>query len=312
LADRLKEQAAACGFELVGIAAAGPSETHHEYERWLERGMHGEMGYLARSSALRADVRSLLPTAQSVVAVGAVYSPRALEQGPKIARYALGRDYHKVVRSRLRRLATWLYEEAGAESRVCVDSAPVLEREWGKRAGLGWYGKNTCLIHSRKGSWFVIGLLLTSAKLRPDPPAEGGCGRCRACVDACPTGAIVHTDGRWQVDARACISYLTIETRGPFSPEEARSIGDWTFGCDVCQEACPFNSPRPSQPERAAEPSIADFAPRGHWPTVSELASIGEEQWDALTRGSAVRRAGLDGLRRNAAANLENAQETNE
>lgn len=312
LAGRLKEQARACGFELVGIAAAGASQTHHQYVSWLDRGMHGEMAYLARSVALREDVRNLLPTARSVMAVGAFYSPAAPAQGPKIARYALGRDYHKALRMRLRRLDRWLGAEVGAESRVCVDSAPVLEREWAQRAGLGWFGKNTCLIHSRKGSWFVIGLLLTSADLEPDLPAEGGCGQCRACIEACPTGAIVQADGRWQVDARTCVSYLTIEKRGPFSAGQARAVGDWTFGCDVCQEVCPFNAPRPNQPERAPEPVIGDFAPRGPWPSLEEVAKIGQEEWDRLTQGSAVRRAGLEGLHRNASANIENAQDTKE
>lgn len=311
LADAVKASAREAGFELVGVAEAGPAQTHAAFEDWLARGMHGEMEYLARSAALRADVRNVLPSARSVVAAGAFYSPSLPERdGPKIARYALGRDYHKVLRARLRKVAALLAGE-GAESRVCVDSAPVLEREWAQRAGLGWAGKNTCLINSKRGSWFVIGLLLTSAELEPDPPARGGCGSCRICVEACPTGAIVPRDGRWEVDSRRCISYLTIEKRGPFSLEEAGAVGEWTFGCDVCQEVCPFNAARPSQPSRAPQTSEPGFLPGREWPNLERLAMIDEAAWDEATRGSPVRRAGLEGLRRNARANLANAQETN-
>ncbi|MBI3721307.1 MAG: tRNA epoxyqueuosine(34) reductase QueG, partial [Fimbriimonas ginsengisoli] len=227
---------------------------------------------------------------------------------PRIAEYALGRDYHKVLRSTLRKLARWMQERwPEAECRACVDSAPILERELAHLAGLGWFGKNTCLIDSRRGSKFFLGVLLTSIALPPDRPAIGSCGTCSKCIDACPTGAIVHADGFWQLDARRCISYLTIEHRGAIDPALREGIGDWTFGCDVCQDVCPFNHPRPSQPSRATETTEPDFSQDRNWPALKELCNLPYQKWDELTCGSAVRRAGFDGLRRNAAINLQNA-----
>lgn len=222
---------------------------------------------------------------------------------PRIARYALGRDYHKVIRGKLRKLATFIEELApGTSTRACVDSAPIMERDFAHLAGLGWFGKNTMLIDSKRGSWFFIGLLLTSLELPPDPPALGGCGTCRACIESCPTGAIIHDHGRWQVDARRCISYQTIEHVGPLEVDTA----GWTFGCDVCQEVCPFNQPRASQPMRAALSNEADFIARRQWPSLVQLTQIDHASWDEITRGSPVRRSGHSGLRRNAEQNLKN------
>jgi epoxyqueuosine reductase len=182
-----------------------------------------------------------------------------------------------------------------------------LEREYAHRAGLGWFGKNTMLIDSRSGSWFVIGLLLTTLDIEPDLPAQGGCGTCRACIDACPTGAIVWLEqgGRWAVDARRCISYLTIE-----APAEADArIGDWTFGCDVCQEVCPFNARRGSQPLRARPTSEPDFLRHSPVPgmPLEQIERLTPEEWDAATQGSPIRRAGYDGLRRVARINRGNS-----
>lgn len=305
----LKAHALSMGFTTVGICDAAPSPGLRAYADWLAKGRHGSMGYLARSLDLRADPRALLPSCQSVIAVTLNYAqPNPPVPGhPRIATYALGRDYHKVLRSKLRKLESWLKaEHPGIETRACVDSAPILERDYAHLAGLGWFGKNTLLIDSRRGSWFFIGLLLTSAHFEPDVPSAGSCGNCMKCVEACPTGAIIQDDGRWQVDARRCISYLTIEHRGEIERELASKIGGWTFGCDVCQEVCPFNEPRGSQPLRAATATEPDFVPRLPWPSLQELAQISHEDWDGLTRGSAVRRTGYEGLRRNAQTNLEN------
>ncbi|MCW5943209.1 MAG: tRNA epoxyqueuosine(34) reductase QueG [Fimbriimonadaceae bacterium] len=309
--EDLKEQARALGFEPVGVCDAVPAPHQDAYETWLAKGYHGTMGYLARSVALRAHPAMLLTGVRSVVAVGMNYHrPNPVIAGrPRVARYALGRDYHRVLRGKLRRLATWVEEEfPGATTRVCVDSAPIFEREYAHRAGLGWFGKNTMLIDSRRGSWFVIGILLTDVHFRPDRPALGGCGSCRRCVDACPTGAIVFEEHRWQLDARRCVSYLTIEHRGEIEPGLEAGVGDWTFGCDVCQEVCPFNEPRATQPLRAAETTEPDFLRTTDLPDLKELALLDEPAWDAATRGSPIRRAGLDGLRRNARVNLRNAK----
>ena len=305
--DQVRRRGVELGFDRVGFCSADPPESHGAYLEWLQRGFHGTMGYMRRQAELKRDVRNLLPGARSIIAVAANYNqPNPVKPGaPHIARYALGRDYHKVLRARLRKLGAFLETQApGAEWRVCVDSAPVLERELAHRAGLGWFGKNTMLIDSKRGSWFVIGLLLTTVEFEPDAPANGGCGKCRKCIDACPTSAIVQLDGRWQVDARRCISYLTIEHKGAINPDLAEKMGPWTFGCDICQEVCPFNEERTSQPHRAQRTTIEDFLQKRDWPALKKLASLDRQDWEVLTRGSPVRRTGLDSLRRNAHVGL--------
>lgn len=303
-AGDLKAFALGLGFDQAGVTGADPPAHLDAYRRWLEKGYHGEMAYLQRHLPLKAAPDALLPGARSIVALGLNYNqPNPRRPGaPRIARYALGRDYHRVMRGKLRRLAGWIAERhPTSRSRACVDSAPILERELAQRAGLGWFGKNTMLIDTRRGSWFFIGLLLTTVEFERDEPAVGGCGSCRACIDACPTGAIVFEEDRWQVDARACVSYLTIEHPG----DHDRDTAGWTFGCDVCQEVCPFNQTRPHQPLRGATTTEPDFLGSRDWPSLSELGTIDDIQWDLLTRGSPVRRAGLEGLRRNARLNLE-------
>ncbi|MFZ4506979.1 MAG: tRNA epoxyqueuosine(34) reductase QueG, partial [Fimbriimonas sp.] len=300
-AEALKQEGLRLGFDKVGVCA--PVEPPHlaAMLKWLDRGHHASMSYLAERMDLRSHPASLLPGVQSVVAVALNYNqPNPIVDGePRIARYALGRDYHKVLRSKLRRFGAWVEREfPGAQSRACVDSAPILEREFASLAGLGWFGKNTCLIDSRRGSWFFIGILLTTVPFERDAVAAGHCGTCTHCIDQCPTGAIVFEDGHWQVDSRKCISYLTIEHRGEFSPEQAAMTSGWTFGCDVCQEVCPFNQPRPTQPERATVTKEPDFRARRQWPNLKQLTQLSDEEWDRLTQGSAVRRTGKDGLRR--------------
>lgn len=307
-ASEVKRAALDAGFDRVGICSPEPPESLDIYKSWLKKGYAGEMSYLERSLLLRSDPKNLLPEVRSIVAVGLNYRQATTPDPdrPRIASYALGRDYHRVLRAKLRQVAKRL--PAGVRYKICVDSVPILEREYAHRAGLGWYGKNTCLIDSHRGSWFFIGLLLTDLTLSSDQPALGGCGTCDACVRSCPTGAIVFEDGVWQIDARRCISYLTIEHRGDIQAGLREAIGDWTFGCDICQDVCPFNRPRSHQPERGRETTTEDLRQRRAWPKLSELAQISPEDWDRLTRGSAVRRAGYDGLRRNALINLENVR----
>ena len=300
-AERIKRKALDLGFMTAGVCLADPPEHLGAYNAWIEKGYHGTMEYLARGAGARADPGILLPGARSVIAVALAYGRAAQSTPgvPRIARYALGRDYHKVMRAKLRRLQEWLSEQApGHSHRACVDTAPILERYFAHKAGMGWFGKNTMLIDSKRGSWFFIGLVLTTLDLSPDAPSLGGCGTCRRCVSACPTGALVLEDGRWQLDARRCISYLTIEHRGAF-PEDAQLAG-WAFGCDVCQEVCPFNEERVGQPLRGAKATDPDLLSGREWPALDSLRTIGYEEWDELTRGSAVRRAGWEGLRRNA------------
>lgn len=308
LNERVKAEAHGLGFELVGVCDASPPESLGVLQQWVADGLHGEMDYMSNSLPLRADLNSVLPGVRSVVAVGLNYNQEPFEGDVKVARYALGRDYHKVIRGKLKQLAGVMEELVPGENwRACVDSAPVMEREYANRAGLGWFGKNTCLINSHRGSWFLIGVLLTTADIAFDSAAVGGCGSCRACIDACPTGAIVLRDDLWQVDARRCISYLTIEKRGEFSEVEAGMVGDWTFGCDVCQEVCPFNQVRDSQPSRGRLTSEAGFLDRRDFGSLEQILVWSAAEWDERTRGSAVRRAGLEGLRRNARANIRNS-----
>ena len=292
----LKKLAHDLGFTTIGVTPAVPiAEALSAYRGWLGLGYHGEMQYLADHEALKQDPKALLPSAKSVIVVSLNYYQEP--QTPiKIARYALGRDYHKVLRSMLKRLGEELTKEyPAAEFRACVDSAPLLERAYAQLAGLGWFGKNTMLIDSKRGSWFFIGVLLSSVEFEPDEPSQGGCGTCHKCVDACPTGAIIHQDNRWQIDSRQCISYQTIEKKGDLTVD----TDGWVFGCDVCQEVCPFNEVRASQPLRAGTTREPGFLGQRTFPSLAELADISHEDWHQLTQGSAIRRTGYEGLKRN-------------
>lgn len=304
----LKAKAIELGFDTVGVCDAVRPPHLSAYENWIDKGYHATMDYLADQLPLKEHPERLLPGVKSVIAVSLNYNQAvaAPEGYPKIARYAQGRDYHKVIRSKLRRLSEWLkLSYPGIETRPCVDSAPIMDREFAQLAGLGWYGKNTCLIDSRRGSFFFIGLLLVSERFASDKPSVGGCGTCTKCLDACPTGAIKHEDGRYHVDARRCISYLTIEHEGPIPDEFSGKLNGWTFGCDICQEVCPFNQPNEQQPLRAQMTSEQDFLNKREWPALKELAVIQHEEWDTLTQGSPVRRTGIEGIRRNARLCLE-------
>jgi epoxyqueuosine reductase len=302
LEARLKEQAHRLGFDLVGIAPAAEADDFPRLRAWLERGFAGDMSYLERRSEAYRHPAAVWPEVRSVIMVGMNYKP-AEEEGEspaRIARYARGADYHDVLRQRLKALLVWLQEQVpGCRGRGVVDTAPLLERDFARRAGLGWIGKNTMLLNKRLGSYFFLGALLVDLELRPDAPHEANhCGTCTACLEACPTGAFV---GPGQLDARRCISYLTIELRGPV-PEEWRShLGDWLFGCDVCQEVCPWNkkAPAAAQPAFAARLDLLAVDP-------VELLGLSEEEFRRRFRGTALLRAKRSGLLRNAALVLGN------
>lgn len=294
----IKQYARALGFDLVGVAPVQPPPHADSFLLWLAQGYAGTMDYLARTAHLRINPAELLPDARSAVVVGLNYAPAELpDTDYRIARYALGDDYHSVIREKLATLLSALQAlEPGTRGRICVDSAPVLERDLAMLAGLGWYGKNTCLINTHHGSYFLIGVLLLTLELEYDSPAEGGCGTCRLCLDACPTGALVEP---FVLDARRCISYLTIERRGSIPPAYREPIGEWLFGCDVCQEVCPFNRPRPHQPRRARPTTEPRLQPRP-LPSLAEILQMDEAAYAARFRGSAVKRAKWQGLIRNA------------
>jgi epoxyqueuosine reductase len=308
LAAALKARVLAEGFDLAGIAPATPPPHYSTYLEWLAAGMHGAMEYMQRQKHLRAHPESLLPGVRSIVVAAMNYArgPHPARPGlGRIAAYAWGRDYHKVLRAKLRRVATWLLErEPQAQSRICVDSAPLMERDYAALAGIGWFGKNSCIINTQRGSYFLFGCLLTTLSLPPDRPAEGGCGTCRLCLDACPTGAIV---GPGVVDARRCISYLTIEKRGPIPEDLQPLMQDWVFGCDVCQDVCPFNHPRENAPLRGArttDPKMSASVDPS--PKLTELAELTEEEFVRRYAGTALMRSKHEGLVRNAHIALRN------
>ncbi|MCB9621819.1 MAG: tRNA epoxyqueuosine(34) reductase QueG [Sandaracinus sp.] len=309
LTDEVKRRVLALGFAKVGIARAEALEPEGaQLRRHVELGRHGSMGWLAETAEVRADPthERMLPGAQSVIVVALPYARVEAPSGPppaRIARYAQGRDYHNVVRRRLRKLEKWL-RGLGHDSRWSVDARPVLERAWAVRAGVGFVGKNCMLIVPGLGSHVFLGTVLTEAPLVPDAPMASRCGRCTLCLDACPTKAFV---GPNELDARRCISYLTIEHEGPIEPALREGIGEWLFGCDVCQDVCPFNgalavgrAPRGSVVE-ATEPFVAD--PRHERPC-EDLLTVDDEAFAAWTSATPLARGGRARLARNAAVVL--------
>ncbi len=307
LASDIKRWGAELGFQQVGITDADISQHADKLKQWLARGFHGDMGYMAEREGLRNKPDELVPDTVRVISFRMDYFPdeqhtaERLQQPEQayVSRYALGRDYHKLIRKRLATIAERLREAGGEHCRAFVDSAPVLERGFAEKAGLGWIGKNSMLINPKAGSWFFLGEIYTDLPLPTDPPQESlHCGSCTACLDDCPTGAIVAP---FQVDARRCISYLTIELHGPI-PEELRPLmGNRIFGCDDCQLVCPWN--------KFAEPTAeVDFSPR-HKLDQADLLSLfawTEAEFDRNTQGSAIRRIGYARWLRNIAVALGN------
>lgn len=314
--ERIKRLAFVLGFDLVGIAPAEPADGFDHLRDWLAKGFAGEMNYLHRHAAARRHPASILPEVRSVVMVGMNYKPapactesfvektEALTPPAapigKVARYARGTDYHIVLRQRLKRLLTGIQAEfPQCRGRGVVDTAPLLERDFARRAGLGWFGKNTMLLNKRLGSYFFLGALLLNLDLQPDPPQQTShCGSCTACLESCPTSAFVAP---YVLDARRCISYLTIELRGTV-PEELRGgVGEWIFGCDVCQEVCPWNRKSPVSTEPMLQPrsDLQALDP-------IKVLSLSEADFDQRFRGTAITRAQRCGLVRNAALVLGN------
>jgi epoxyqueuosine reductase len=300
-ADAVKRRAKEIGFDLCGIAPAERAPKLARLAEWIADGCAGDMTYLSDSMDERADPRRVLASARAVVCVACVYNtdqPYSTGTPPDraaISRYAWGDDYHEVMRRRLRALLSWMTAEAGPgfEAFSCVDSGPVQERVFAELAGLGWIGKNTCLINPALGSWIFLGEILINAELEPDVPGFDHCGTCTRCLDACPTGAIVEP---YTVDATRCLSYLTIETRGSVAPEWRVRIGNRVYGCDICQDVCPWN-------RRAAVSDAAEWQPRDALasPRLIDLCRLTDDAWRALLRGSAMRRAGLRRIRRSLA-----------
>ncbi len=312
LAQRIKHWGIELGFAAVGIADSDLSRAENELEQWLDKGFHGEMDYMAAHGSKRSRPAELIPGTQRIISVRLDYfppasaTPESVLNDPNagyIARYALGRDYHKVLRARLQQLADRISAEVGEHHyRVFTDSAPVLEVELATKAGLGWRGKHTLLLNREHGSWFFLGEIYTDLPLPVDSPESDHCGSCHACIDICPTAAIVAP---YQLDARRCISYLTIELKGAI-PEEFRSLmGNRIYGCDDCQLVCPWN-------RFAQTAELADFSVRNGLDSAGliELFAWSEADFNDRLAGSAIRRIGHERWLRNIAVALGNAPPT--
>ena len=296
----LKRRAINEGFDLVGVAEAGRARSAGNLERWLDAGMHGEMEYMARTRGVRSDPQLLLPGCASVVAVAMSYrcdqpdstTLTAAEGRVWVSRYAWGRDYHRILKKKLVRLGRWLAEQRpGAQWRACVDTAPILEREWAARAGLGWIGKNTLLLNREFGSELFLGVLLTDQSLEPDGPRPEHCGTCTACLDACPTAAFPEPK---VLDARRCIGYLTVEHRSEISDEFRSGVGTMIAGCDICQEVCPWTRRAPADLHPEFAPATSRLRPK-----LEDLEGLDEEGYSQWRRGSALNRIRFEQFRRN-------------
>ena len=300
ITNALKDCALDEGFDLVGIASSGVSHTTEALDRWLEAGMHGEMAYMEETRDQRSDPNHLLPGCRSVVAVAMSYRTSRSESYSFsnddgrvwVSRYAWGRDYHRILKKRLIRLGRRLVElRPGASWRACVDTAPILEREWAARAGLGWIGKNTLLLNRLFGSELFLGVLLTDVELVPDTPLTDHCGKCTACLDACPTEAFPEPR---VLDARRCVGYLTVEHRSGIPKEFSEGIGSNIAGCDICQEVCPWTRRAPAGLHPEFEPHPSRFRP-----ALAELEAMTEDQFRFWRQGSPLNRISYAQFRRN-------------
>jgi epoxyqueuosine reductase len=305
----IRQHARAMGFLLCGFSTALPPRDFPLYEAWIAEGRHAGMAWLAtdRARAARSDPSRLLPSARSIIALGTPYPPPQDPAGDPlegyVAAYALGDDYHDVLKTRLRRLCAYLDTLAGRalRHRAYVDTGPVLEREIASHAGLGWIGRNSMLIHPAIGSFFFLSEVITELELEPDPPFTADrCGSCTRCIDACPAGCILPDR---TIDSRRCVSYLTIEHRGSIAPELRGAIGRRIFGCDACQTVCPWNRNAPA----AEDPA---FLPRTHFPIRRLTAEyrLSESEWEDRFRRSALRRTGRGGYLRNLIVALGNSR----
>ena len=300
---RLQDKARELGFAAYGVAAATESQTHARFVEWLDHDFHATMHWIARADAVekRADLSRVLADAKSVICVAMHYrTPENwdAESHGKVARYARGDDYHDIIPKRLRELLAFIQEIAPCNGRVYSDTGPILERELAQRAGIGWIGKNTMLLSRELGSYFLLGEILLDLEIAPDAPhLEQFCGSCTRCLDACPTQAFEEPG---VLNANKCISFQTIENRSSFPPQLRDKFGDWLFGCDVCQEVCPWNAKSVAQ---SAEPHLWT---RDHFPTLLETLMMPQDEFSRRFKGSPIKRTKRRGLRRNAARVLAN------
>jgi epoxyqueuosine reductase len=305
----IKRRANELGFDLCGIAPAAAFPELAFLPQWIELGYSGTMAYLPRTAERRSDVRRVMPSARSVIMTGTIYNtprPYSTErtdptQG-EVARYAWGKDYHEVLGQRLEALLAWMRDEHPEpfDARPYVDTGPVQERVYAQYAGLGWIGKNTCVINADAGSWMLLAEIICSLPLEPDSPALDQCGTCTLCLEACPTGAFAAP---YVLDATKCISYLTIEYRGEIPEQHREAIGNHLFGCDICQEVCPWNS----APAVTVDPSWSPDHELST-PNVADLSGRTDEELQTMIAGTPLSRAGVKGLRRNVGIAMANAE----
>jgi epoxyqueuosine reductase len=292
----IKSKALALGFDLAGVSPLRPFPEAAFYPKWLEHGYAGEMRYLERQEPAKLQPDSLLPGARSVIVCAMNYNtPHPATQFHRlrtwISRYAWGEDYHDVMRRKLEELAGWISQSSPLHTKVYVDTGPVLERVFAKYAGIGWFGKNTCIINQGAGSWLFLGCILTDLEVDYDAPPPDRCGSCTRCIDACPTQAILEP---YILDSRKCIAYTTIELRGPIPEADRAGIGHHLFGCDICQDVCPWNRKAPYSADPAFAPKPGMF-----WPEIERLLDWNEDEWRRVIRGTSIKRARVRGLLRN-------------
>lgn len=296
--ERLRALVEAEGFEAFGVAPVDVELRRSYYLEWISDGQHGEMAWLERNNDRRLQPEQIIPEARSIICVGLnYYQPDPLRRG-RIAKYALGKDYHKAMTQKLKRVCRAMREEFGSAQRPYVDTGPVMEKPIAATAGLGWQGKSTILLNKDNGTWLFLGFIFTTLALPVDEPARSHCGKCTRCIDACPTNAIV---GPYQLDARRCISYLTIEHKGAIPLEFRRAMGDRIYGCDECLDVCPWN-------RWAKQTQEAKFAARAY-PDLKEMLRWTEDDFAETFAGTPIKRAGLSRWRRNVCVALGNIGE---
>jgi epoxyqueuosine reductase len=294
--EDIKQRGKSLGFDLVGVAPLGPFPESVFYPKWLESGYAGDMQYLERQKASKMEPQCVLPGARSVIVCAMNYNtaqPRTAYERTRawISRYAWGEDYHDTVKKKLEELAVWITDTSPQKTKAYVDTGPLLERVYAKYAGVGWFGKNTCIIHEKTGSWLFLGCILTDLELDYDRPVPDRCGTCTRCIDECPTHAIVEP---YILDSRKCIAYSTIELRGEIPQADREGLTHHLFGCDICQDVCPWNRKAPHSNNPAFQPRPGLF-----WPQLDQLLDLSEDEWRQIIRGTAMKRAKVRGLLRN-------------
>jgi epoxyqueuosine reductase len=295
-ASQITDKGRSLGFDEVGVSPVGPFPEFDFYSEWLEKGYGADMHYLKKQEAAKLTPDSVLPGVRSVIVCAMNYNaaqPLTAYDRLRtwVSRYAWGEDYHDAMKGKVRELSLWIEQNSPQKTKAYIDTGPLLERVFAKYAGIGWFGKNTCIINQKGGSWLFLGCVLTDLQLDTGIPAPDRCGTCTRCIEACPTHAIVEP---YVLDSRKCIAYTTIELRGEMPEADREGIGHHLFGCDICQDVCPWNRKSPHSDNSAFQPKSGLF-----WPEIDRLLDLTEDEWRAMIRGTSMKRAKIKGLLRN-------------